>query len=273
LDGRTPAPVRQELAACRRKSPPGAVDVHMHIGPSEFGGPDFTAADAVAAMNAWGIRCGVVSHMAAVSAGDIQGGNQDLLAACHKYPGRIFGWATFDAGQPELSVKSCRKLLQDKSIVGFKIHQSTDGRLLGDEGYEAMLDIANRLSLPILVHENQHDKWEATLEKITGKWPKAQILHAHHGGTADPVAARQIAERLVKFPNLWYETSTSFAPPDAVGNLVRAGAGKRLCFGSDLGFMDIDGQVGKVLFADLTTRQKADVFRNNSRRLIRRLHK
>ena len=270
MEGRVPRPIPAEPPAVARKLPLAAIDVHMHLGCDLAGTAEFTADQAVAALDAWGMQCGVASHLAALS-GDVAEGNDALLDACRRHPGRLYGWAFFDAAQPERSAASCRRLLRHRAIVGFKVHQGTDERKLDDPGYEAMFQMANALSLPILAHENSHDGFETTLQKIARRWPRVRILHAHHGGTTDAPAAQQMARRLQRFPNLWLETSTSFAPPDAVGHLVRAGGGQRLCYGTDLGFMDNDGQTGKVLFADLTRKQLADVLRNNALKLIPRL--
>jgi len=65
----------------------------------------------------------------------------------------------------------------------------------------------------------------------------------------------------MQYPDLWHDTVTSFGPPDAVGNFVRACGSKRLCFGSDLGLLDLDGQVGKVLFAVAESETGVDGFR------------
>jgi len=270
MQGRPPKPVQAGRPGVVRKLPVPAIDVHLHLGCDLVGTEEYTARQAVAAMDAWGVQCGIVSHLGALT-GDVEEGNQALLAACRKHPGRLYGWAFFDAAQPRRSAAACQRMLQTRHFVGFKVHQGTDERKLDDAGYAAMFRIANDLEVPILAHENAHDKFEDTLANIAARWPRVRILHAHHGGTADPAAAAQHAARLSKCPNLWYETSTSFAPPDAVGHFVRATGGQRLCYGTDLGFMDNDGQTGKVLFADLNPRQRADVLRHNALRLIKRL--
>jgi len=270
LAGRLPKPVHAGAPGVVHKLPVPAIDVHVHLGCDLVGTDEFTADQAVAALDAWGVQCGIVSHLAALS-GDVEEGNRALLEACRRHPGRLYGWAFYDAAQPERSAVSCRRLLRSRSIVGFKVHQGTDERTIDDAGYRAMFQMANKLNLPILAHEDAHDRFEATLKKIAARWPRVRILHAHHGGTTDLAAAKQMARRLKRCPNLWLETSTSFAPPDAVGHLVRAGVARRLCYGSDLGFMDNDGQTGKVLFADLTPTQRVNVFRRNALGLIQRL--
>jgi len=270
IAGKTPRAVRAGPASPDRKMPVPAIDVHVHLGNYTFGGPEFTAEAAIEAFDAWGVGCGITSGIELLG-GLVKESNQTVLQACRKFPGRLYGWAFYDAAQPELSAEVCGQMLKERCFVGFKVHEGTDNRRLTDPGYRKMFAMADKMRLPILTHENIHDDFNRTLEKLIRKWPRVKILHAHHGGNKDEAGAAQLAVLLKKHANLWHDVAVSWAPPDAVRHVVRATGGKRLCYGTDLGFMDSDGQNGKVLFADLTESQRADVLRNNALRLIGRL--
>ncbi|NQU75877.1 MAG: amidohydrolase family protein, partial [Planctomycetes bacterium] len=270
LKGKTPEPVAPGEPAPMAKLPLAAIDVHVHIDFDDGEGTEYGPRQAVEAFDAWGVQCGIASHWAGLS-GYVREGNEDMLNACRKFPGRLYAWAVFDASQPDISADSARKMLREDCFVGFKVHTCIDERTLADDGYDKMFEIANELEVPVLNHGNNDEEFAKALEKIAKKYPRVNILHAHHGGTSSPDYAKKLSELLERFPNLYHESCASFAPPDAIANLVRASGGKRLCYGTDLGFMDNDGQTGKVLFADITESQRADVLRNNALRLIRRL--
>ena len=270
IAGRTPQRVPAEPAGPDAKMPVPAVDVHVHVGGYAFGGEPLTAEQAVKAFDAWGVQCGVASGLVLIHS-QVREANQVILQACRKFPGRLYGWAFYDAAQPELSASVCQEMLNHPFFVGFKVYGPTEKRMLDDPGYNKMFAMADKHRLPILAHEDGYEDWSKTLTKLGKKWPHANILHAHHGGCQDEAGAARLAALLKKHDNLWHDTVTSGGPPDTIGHLVRATGGKRLCYGTDLAFMDVDGQNGKVLFADLTEVQRADVLRNNAVRLLPRL--
>ena len=265
---RAPAPPAHKtpprgMAACiwRRAPLPlkGAVDMHAHYGKwREFPVWGGFADDLLRAMDRVGMEKIIVAHHACMSP-EVVWGNDQVLAAIRKYPGRIAGYATCYPVEKKLGAQENIRCIKG-GMTGIKLHNSnwipyTDPR------YRPVWEFADRLRLPVLLHT-----WGdlPNYEEVFRKYRRAQILLGH-SGAGNPEVYVKFAR---KYPQLYLELVYSVSPYGLVEYFTREVGSCRILYGSDAPWLSMGHQIGRIVFADISEADKKRILVDNPRRIL-----
>lgn len=236
------------------------IDAHTHMGrfaPVPLRGCD--DASLIKQMDRVGVRKACCSHHA-VMATEVRWGNDEVLAAMGRYPGRIFGYAVCYPVNEELGIREIERCIT-AGMIGIKMH-SWNGIPYASKLYRPVWEYADSRGLPVLLHT-----WE-DIEPLTvlfGLYKNARILLAHAGCRCPEVYARFAAQH----EHVYLDLTFSYSKYHLVEYFVeQAGAGK-LVWGSDMPWMACAHQIGKVVFSDISDEDKRMILVENPRRILR----
>lgn len=239
------------------------IDAHGHLGECpNFPLPDSSAASMVRSMDRLGIRCTGVSSLPAIF-GDAVRGNRMVEEALREFPDRFFGYMVADTGYPERILPELERCLET-GFRGIKIwsYGAKPGLPYDHPNYQPVFEFAQTHRLPVLAHT-----WGAELDQLQPaieKFPDVTWLLAH--------TASSHKEKYIHFgrlyPNVYLELCYSPSPRGLIENLVGEGLAEKLVFGSDCVFMSTAQQLGRVLFAKISTQEKALILGLNARRAL-----
>ncbi|HIJ72758.1 MAG TPA: amidohydrolase family protein [Candidatus Hydrogenedentes bacterium] len=241
------------------------IDIHGHIGPEA---PDFPIADPgleamIASMDRMGIDLACVSGLPGLF-GDAARGNRLVQNALERYPDRFWGYITVDIGYPKRIYPELERRLE-VGFRGIKIWSTglRPGLPYDHPNYEGVFDFANVHRLPVLAHTwgDELDQLEPAIQRSTN----VHWLLAHAG-------AQQV-EKYVRFartyPNVFLELAWSKCPRGLVEYFVDEGLADNVVWGSDATFLDAAQQLGRVLFAKISPRDKQKILGENAHRALR----
>jgi predicted TIM-barrel fold metal-dependent hydrolase len=237
----------------------GIVDMHGHYGAwAKFPIWGGKADDLVEEMDRVGVRKLFVSHHACLST-EVVWGNNEVLEAIRRRPGRIFGYAICYPVDETLGIREVERCIE-AGMHGIKLH-NCNGFAYTDERLAPVWDYADSRKLPVLLHTwGDIDKMEAVFEN----YQQAPILLGH-AGAANP---KMYVKYTLKFPNLYLELCGSQSRYGLVEYFVREVGAGRVVFGSDVPWMPIQHQLGRVLFADIPEADKRAILVENPKRIL-----
>jgi len=215
-------------------------DAHGHIAPPgvdgmmglSLGPQDAASIERVNAR--LGVRATVISSWSLLS-GDVPAGNAVAAQAVEDYPGRFLPLAVVNPNYPEQWESTAALFGGERRFFGFKPYPFTQRTALSDISFRPMLELAERLHLPVLCHfdfEPLGGVPAAEIEILAPRYPHAQFLMAHAG--ASPRVAAQCIEMTRRFGNVWLEINYTSVPYGMVGHLVRNAGAERVLFGTDI---------------------------------------
>lgn len=237
------------------------IDMHAHIGRWCFAIPDFSGASLVRSMDKVGIIKVMVSHMNCMDF-DAHWGNDVVAKEMRTHPGRIEGYAAVWPDSPKNvlnEIKRCLKL----GFGGIKLHNN-NGIRYNDPVYACAWEIANERHLPVLMHTWGDEPTMSDLRAMAEKYPGAALLAGHSGSNA----VEKYIALAKEMPNVYLELCFSMGPLGLVERLVRAVGAEKIVFGSDALFYSLHHQVGKVIGAKISEREKKMILGGNAHRIL-----
>ncbi|OBF59271.1 amidohydrolase [Mycobacterium sp. 852002-50816_SCH5313054-b] len=78
--------------------------------------------------------------------------NDELAAACGRYPDRLAGFAALPISAPEAAAEELERVVRQHGFVGAAINGHSRGRYLDDPFFDPVLSQAAELRLPIYLH-------------------------------------------------------------------------------------------------------------------------
>lgn len=187
--------------------------------------------------------------------------NEQVAKIVARYPDRLIGFAFIhamrDSGRIGNMVERC---VTRWHFRGIKIH-----------GHDAMptrevCDAARAFRIPILVDVVGQSY---VVDMLAPQYPDVNFIIPHLGSFADDWRAHQLlVDQLVRYPNVYTDTSGVRRFDYIVEAVKRAGAGKVL-FGSDGPWLHPGLELHKVRLLGLKPEQEAQVVGGNIIRLIR----
>lgn len=78
--------------------------------------------------------------------------NDELVAACGRYPGRLAGFAALPISAPEAAAEELERVVRQHGFVGAAINGHSRGRYLDDRFFDPVLSRAADLRVPIYLH-------------------------------------------------------------------------------------------------------------------------
>ena len=241
------------------------VDIHLHsMRWSMFIAGEFTRV--LSHFRLMGVSAGIVSDLNEYENPCDNNGrvktlveeNKDLLlGAVYINPNR-----TKTAAEMEKELDTCAA---SGAFTCIKLHPFNNGRQVDDPVYYPVYGRARSLGYPILVHTWGCEEIRK-IETVAQKFPQVNFIAGHCGGDLDAsMLAGKIAARL---DNLYLDYTCSFAYANLLEYLVKKAGVQKILFGSDAAMTSFDSSLGKVVFADISDKDKRDILGLNAKRLF-----
>jgi len=186
--------------------------------------------------------------------------NRQVARIVRRFPGRLIGFAfvhaTRDAGRIFRMVERARKW----GFRGIKLH-----------GFEAMptrevCEVARAFRMPLLADVVGRAE---VVDLLASQFPDVNFIIPHLGSFADDWRAHQrVIDQLVRYPNVYTDTSGVRRFDYIVEAIKRAGA-RKVLFGSDGPWLHPGLELHKVRLLGLPAEQEALILGGNIMRLLR----
>ena len=260
--------MREDVLEGRPVSPFEIIDIHGHLGYwFNFNIPWRNGADMVRMMDAAGVRCVVASGHSGIGP-DFKLGNEQVIDAMRKHPGRILGYCSVNPNYPTKETADELKRCFDAGMVGIKLHPSVHRQRADAEGYRPAWEFAQKRKLCVLSHTGAGDAFCGIhlFEQLAMDYPAVKIILGHSGFGYD--GATQCFELARKRDNVFLDITGSLAYRGLIGRMVKAVGADRVLYGTDMPFIDCRPQVGRLAFSELDDKQLSLVLGSNARRLF-----
>jgi predicted TIM-barrel fold metal-dependent hydrolase len=244
----------------RRLAGETIIDGHAHMGPwHNFYIPESGIDGMIRDMDSVGI--GVVCPAAHASIGpDFVEGNNLVVAAARKYPGRVAGYVTVNPNYEDgvlVELERCARL----GLKNIKIH-SIHGLPYNHAKYRPAFEFAHARGWAILAHTWGNDA--PLFADFARAYPNVRFLLGHSG-----VARFDLyCELARKHHNIYLDLATSLSGYGWVEEFVKKAGAEKVLYGSDIPFISAPQQIGKVLFARITDDAKRKVLGLNAKTVL-----
>ena len=235
-------------------------DAHGHIGDhAPFYIPRTDAASLVEVMDRIGVAGAAVSHLQGCLSADTVFGNDELMAAQERCPGRLVGYVGLFPHAAEGMVPEIERCAK-RGLRAVKIHEG-QGKPYEAPEYEAAWELINARGYPTLLHT-----WGKTdqYERLAERYPNTPLLLGHSGANNVDGYCRAAA----KHDNLFLELACSISTNGLVEEFVRRVGAHKVLWGSDMLFLNGAQQIGRVLFARISDDDKRAILGLNARRIF-----
>jgi uncharacterized protein len=249
------------------------IDAHGHLGAwMQFYIPHNDAAGIVEVMDRCGVNAIAISGMLSIGP-DYKAGNQAVAEAADAFPGRFIGYVTINPNYPPDEVEQELEywLTSHPWMRAIKLHPSYHEYPISGPCYRIAFEVAARHHVPILSHtwgqgEENSLCGPAMFAELAESFPNVKIILGHAGGLlAGYRAAVEVAR---DHPNIYLETCGSFQAMGLVEFLVENVGSERVLFGSDACFLAQAAELGRVVFARLSTADKQNILGLNAAKLF-----
>ena len=232
--------------------------------------------------------------------------NDSIAETVAAHPDRLTGLASLPMQAPVLAVEELRRAVTSLGLAGVSINPSAEGRDYDDPEYEPFWEAAEELDALVLLHPNGvHEGSRLTkyyminvvgnpmettialshliLGGVLERHPAAKILAVHGGGYLPfymdrmdhAYEARSDVSACITRPPSTYAKQLFFDSVvfgDGLERLVRLVGADHVVMGTDYPFdMGDDDPIGRIgSLAALSSNDRASIFGDNARRLLRR---
>ena len=249
------------------------IDAHGHLGAwMQFYIPRHDAASIVEVMDRCGVSAIAISGMLSIGP-DYKAGNQAVAEAADAFPGRFIGYVTPNPNYPPDEVEQELEywLTTHSWMRGIKLHPTYHEYPITGPHYRVAFEVATRHHVPILSHtwglgEENLLCGPAMFAELAEAYSNVKIILGHAGGRLQGYRASVEVAR--NHPNIYLETCGSFQAMGLVEFLVDSVGSERVLFGSDACFLAQTAELGRVVFAKLTTVDKRNILGLNAARLF-----
>ena len=187
--------------------------------------------------------------------------NQQTARIVARYPHRLIGFAFIntraDAGR---IFEMVRQAVTQLGLRGIKLH--------GTEGMpnRELCEAAQAFRLPVIVDVVGRGE---TVEMFASEYPQVNFIIPHFGSFADDWRAQQrVVDQLVRFPNVYADTS-GVRRFDYILQAVRRAGAHKILFGSDGPWLHPGLELYKIRLLRLPADQEKLILGGNALRLLR----
>lgn len=164
----------------------------------------------------------------------------------------LYQWVVLDPREKKLFVQ-VETLLKQNKVVGIKIHPEQHGYSILDY-VDEIFAFANEYKTTVLMHPAQIIKTAA----VADKYPDMQLVIAHLGSMEHIEAIAN-----AKHGNVYTDTSGQASyRNNIIEYAVNEVGSEKIFFGTDT--YSCAFQVGRILFADISQKDKENILRNNA---------
>jgi predicted TIM-barrel fold metal-dependent hydrolase len=242
------------------------IDGHAHM--DEYPGFFMNkpgAASMIEVMDRIGMQATIISTNSAIRSNPAYG-NEKLLQAVQKYPGRIYGYVSANPYYAETFDDELNRYLSEPGFVGIKLHpEMNDDYPLRGPRYEPMWDIASRRGVPVLFHTYFGGDSLEDIAWIAEKYPDVPLLVGHMLQDKNLEAMAELAN---SFRNVYVDLTV----PEIYGSVeffVEALDNiDRIIFGTDFPWGNCHFRVGAVIYARITAEEKRKILGANAVKLF-----
>lgn len=228
------------------------VDAHCTIGDGRH--CSLSPDELVRQLDELGIEAAVVGPPDRCVAVANREGNDLVLDACRRHPGRLIGFAAVNPWYGRGAVAELRRTAA-AGARGLILHPSLQGFLLADDLPDPVVAIAAELGLPVYVPTGTPvASLPLQLTELARRFPEARFLLGRLGHTdfwIDSIPSVAAA------PNLYAEIS--YKQPHVIEEAVATLGAGRVVFGSDAPWNDLRLELEKFMAADLDDRAREQV--------------
>jgi hypothetical protein len=245
---------------------PKILDAHGHFGFfNTFHIPHASVEEMVRNMDEVGVSQICISAFAALQA-DCRWGNKLVYEAVCQEPDRFLGYATINPyGSAQQMIEELDRCFGEYNFAAIKLHPDLNGKQVEDEAYLPVYEYANEHRLTILIHYGTLSKY---VENIVNRFPDLYIILAHFGGVWDGYTNEPMFDLVNEYPQIYTDTASSVYHFRSIEKLVEKVDPKKIIFGSDMPFLNLAGQVGRITKAKLPPQIKQDILGENFRSLL-----
>jgi predicted TIM-barrel fold metal-dependent hydrolase len=248
------------------------IDVHAHLGPCALMHiPNNDARGIVAVMDRAGVDRGCISSQMSIGP-DYRRGNELVAQAIADFPARFVGYVTVNPYYVHDIVPELERWSGHEGMKAIKIHPADHRYPVNGTHYRPVFDWAMEHGLPVLSHTwGEGPEAEFCSPTLFGPlaeaYPNVDFILGHAGGTL--LGYHRAVEVARKWPNIYLDLCGSFQSMGAVEYFVESIGVDRVLFGSDVPFLNLMADLGKVLYARLTTEEKKKILSLNAARLLK----
>ena len=239
------------------------IDFHGHVGRWDHLLMEDNAPKLLRAMDAVGLDRACVFN---IFHPDGKRGNDLTAAFVARYPDRFIGFAYVSPLAPQGMVPELERAIDQLGFRAIKLYSPYTPYEYNHPIWDPIYQFAQERGLAVLAHTCP-DAEPRFLGEAASRFPGANFV-AGHAGNLDPYR-RQSIEAAQKYPNYSLETCSTFRTPGVIEELVREAGADRVLYGSDLPLMDPRPQLGKIITARISNRDKRLILGENARRLLR----
>ncbi len=162
---------------------------------------------------------------------------------------------------------------KDPTFVGIKIHPSDNGCYADDEAFRPVYEIAKKYGYPIMSHTwalTSNPKQKLAVPELFGKfireYPEVNLIFGHSGGRVEGI--KKAVEIGMQYNNVYYDTAGDIYDRRLIEYIAGHVGADHLMFATDLPWFDPASQMGMVLGAELSTREKELILGENAAKLF-----
>lgn len=250
------------------------IDAHLHIGsPAYLYMPSNNSDAVVNLLKKFGVKKAICSTHSSFFT--INFGLNELLQILKRYRDFLFGYFVFNPNYDDISLNLLKEHLDNKSIVGIKIHPSWHLCYPDDKRYEKFWDLAQERQLPVLTHSwnpevaNKTQKFSNPFlfENIIKKYPDLKLILAHAGGREDMLY--KVIDLMEKYENLYVDFAGDVFVPGLIEEYVKKVGSERLLFGTDMPWTDLRFHLAHIFNLDLNENEIKNILGINAIKLFK----
>jgi len=254
------------------------IDSHAHLGPTQAmyipGDPSIDGL--IQTMDRIGIEQIFIAPHIAITC-DYISGNNLVLKAAQKYPGRVIALATANINYNLENIHELDRCFKNSIFKGIKLHPDLLGysikdcrlndvfQFAADHGAFVISHTDARINSNHLIKLSEPSWFEPYLQKF----PNVDFIFAHCGLTSEGFEESLRLSQL--YSNVYLDT-TGFRFSDiwTVEEIVKRANVRKLLFGSDMPYNDAGSALGRVIYADISEEDKCRILAKNALDLLQR---
>ena len=242
------------------------IDAHCHMGfihnYSVFGG---SAQSIIDNMDHIGIDVACISHNAALTP-DHKWGNDRIIEAVQKFPGRFIGYCTINPHYPEEIPAELERCSKIKGMKGIKIIPWLHERTMDYKNYKIVYEFAAKHKYHVLVHVYSREEVD-NMDRFASEYPDAVFLMGHTGG--EVVHIERAVDVINRHDNIYADFTGSLAKEGEIEWLAGEVGSKKMLFGSDLPHFCSRATIGRVSSAEISEEEKRDILGLNMKHILK----